>query len=164
MNTYKASLCLHNWVSWKASLWLNPIPLSRAVNQRLPQPPAYCVFSSDVSPCCAYSRNISHTPRLPKTCNYQIDSKHFAMTMPLQSYSMAESRVKSASWIQTNFEYFYNYDLLTLVNSRETLVGAFPSLRLDLDAPRLSEILWLPPLGAAPHSAPCGGDLDSVPL
>ena len=76
LNTYKALLCLHNWVSWKASLWLNRIPLSRAVNQRPPLPRAYCVFSFDVSPCCVYSKNTSRKSRLQEeNGNVQSDSK-----------------------------------------------------------------------------------------
>ena len=61
--------------SWKASLWLNPIPLSLAVNHWAP--PAYCVFSFDVSPCCAYSKNTSRKPRLQANVNVQSDSKLF---------------------------------------------------------------------------------------
>ena len=78
LNTYEALPCLHNWVSKKASLWLNRIPLSRAVNQRQPQPlpRAYCVFSFDVSPCCVYSKNTSRKSRLQEeNVNVQSDSK-----------------------------------------------------------------------------------------
>ena len=63
--------------SWKASLWLKRIPLSRAVNQRPPQPQAYCVFSFDVSPCCAYSKNTSHIGRLQEN----VDVKSSSITL-----------------------------------------------------------------------------------
>ena len=91
-------------------------------------------------------------------CQKLVIIKLILSILPWQSYFMAK-----AEW-KVKVESMKLWFLLTLVNSGETLVGAFPSLRLDLDAPRLSEILWLPPLGAAPHSAPCAGDLDSVPL
>ena len=54
------------------SLSLNRIPLSRAVTQRLPQQPSCCVFSFDVSPCCAYSKNTSHTHRLQEDLSVKI--------------------------------------------------------------------------------------------
>ena len=71
--------------SWKASLWLKRIPLSRAVNQRPPQPQAYCVFSFDVSPCCAYSKNTSHIGRLQENVNVQ-SSSITLLTMRISVY------------------------------------------------------------------------------
>ena len=49
-----------------------PTPLSQAVTLRRPQTPACCVFSFDVSPCCAYSKNTSHTHRLQENFNVKI--------------------------------------------------------------------------------------------
>ena len=71
--------------SWKASLWLKRIPLSRAVNQRPPLPPAYCVFSFDVSPCCAYSKNTSHIGRLQENVDIQSSSIRL-LTMRISVY------------------------------------------------------------------------------
>ena len=95
LDTYKALLCLHNWVSWKASLWLNQIPLSRAVKQRVPLPRAYCVFSFDVSPCCAYSKNTSRKSRLQENVNVQSDSDLFQITMRISS--MKDGKKECAS-------------------------------------------------------------------
>ena len=53
------------------------------------------------------------------------------------------------------------------MDPRQAPVGAVPCLpllRLDLDAPRLGEVLRLPPLVAVSHPVICCWDLDSVPL
>ena len=89
--------------SWKASLWLNWIPLSRAVNQRPPQPQAYCVFSFDVSPCCAYSKNTSHIGRLQENVNVQ-SSSITLLTMRISVYGfMLDEMCK----LSTSSCYFY---------------------------------------------------------
>ena len=69
---------------------LNQIHLSRAVTQRLPQQPSCCVFSFDVSPCCAYSKNTSHTHRLQKG-NTKI--KLFKMNALLHSHWCIRDRL-----------------------------------------------------------------------
>ena len=53
------------------------------------------------------------------------------------------------------------------MDPRQAPVGAVPCLpllRLDLDAPRLGEVLRLPPLVAVSHPVICCRDLDSVPF
>ena len=78
--------------SWKASLWLNRIPLSRAVNQRPPQPQAYCVFSFDVSPCCAYSKNTFHIGRLQENVHVQRSSIKL-LTMRISVYGFKQDKM-----------------------------------------------------------------------
>ena len=56
---------------------------------------------------------------------------------------------------------------LTLMDPRQAPVSdvrCLPLLRFDLDAPRLGEVLRLPPLVAVSYSVICCRDLDSIPL